>query len=89
VFRSANHIYAQLIDDDAGNTIVAASTQSGGLELKGHKGNCDAAVEVGKDIAKKAIAAGIDTVAFDRNGFLYHGRVQALANAAREAGLKF
>jgi large subunit ribosomal protein L18 len=89
VFRSANHIYAQLIDDDAGNTIVAASTQSGGLEIKGHKGNCDAAVEVGKDIAEKAIAAGIDTVAFDRNGFLYHGRVQALANAAREAGLKF
>lgn len=89
VFRSANHIYAQLIDDDAGNTIASASTQSADLKLKGHKGNRDAAVEVGKAIAKKAIAAGFETITFDRNGFLYHGRVQALANAAREAGLKF
>lgn len=89
VFRSANHIYAQIINDETGTTLVSASTQSGDLKLDGHKGNKAAAVEVGTSIAKKAIDAGIETVTFDRNGFLYHGRVQALADAAREAGLKF
>ena len=89
IFRSTKHIYAQIINDDTGTTLVSASTQSGDIEIKGHKGNKAAAVEVGTAIAKKAIDAGIDTVTFDRNGFLYHGRVQALADAAREAGLKF
>ena len=89
VFRSANHIYAQIINDDTGTTLVSASTQAGDAKSKGHKGNKDAAVEIGTSIAKKALDAGINTVTFDRNGFLYHGRVQALADAAREAGLQF
>ena len=89
IFRSTKHIYAQIINDETVTTLVSASTQSGDIEIKGHKGNKAAAVEVGTAIAKKAIDAGIDTVTFDRNGFLYHGRVQALADAAREAGLKF
>lgn len=89
IFRSTKHIYAQIINDETGTTLVSASTQSGDLEIEGHKGNKAAAVEVGTAIAKKAIDAGIETVTFDRNGFLYHGRVQALADAAREAGLKF
>lgn len=90
VFRSANHIYAQVINDDTGTTIASASTMSGdGAKAKGHKGNKDAAAKVGTLVAKKALKAGIDTVCFDRNGYLYHGRVQALADAAREAGLKF
>ena len=89
IFRSTKHIYAQIINDDTGTTLVSASTQSGDIDIKGHNGNKAAAVEVGTAIAKKAIDAGIETVTFDRNGFLYHGRVQALADAAREAGLKF
>ena len=89
IFRSTKHIYAQIINDETGTTLVSASTQSGDPEIEGHKGNKAAAVEVGTAIAKKAIDAGIETVTFDRNGFLYHGRVQALADAAREAGLKF
>ena len=89
IYRSANHIYAQIINDDTGTTLASASTQSSGFDHKGHKGNKEAAVKVGTLIAKKAIDAGINTVTFDRNGFLYHGRVQALADAAREAGLKF
>lgn len=89
VFRSANHIYAQIINDESGTTLASASTQSGDVDIKGHKGNKAAAVQVGTAIAKKALDAGISTVTFDRNGFLYHGRVQALADAAREAGLKF
>ena len=89
IFRSTKHIYAQIINDETGTTLVSASTQSGDIEIAGHKGNKAAAVEVGTAIAKKAIDAGIETVTFDRNGFLYHGRVQALADAAREAGLKF
>jgi large subunit ribosomal protein L18 len=89
IYRSANHIYAQIINDETGTTLASASTQSKEFDHEGHKGNKDAAVKVGTMIAKKAIDAGIQTVTFDRNGFLYHGRVQALADAAREAGLKF
>ncbi|NOY25863.1 MAG: 50S ribosomal protein L18 [Oligoflexia bacterium] len=90
VFRSARHIYAQVVDDVAGRTLASASTLSPELtELKGHGGNCDASAQVGKLVAEKALAAGVARVAFDRNGFLYHGRVKALAEAAREAGLQF
>jgi large subunit ribosomal protein L18 len=90
VYRSGNHMYAQVIDDDAGCTLAAASTLS--VELKGHDGHCgnqSAAQEVGKLIAKKAVEANITEVVFDRNGYLYHGRVKALAEGAREGGLKF
>ena len=82
VFRSLNHIYAQIVDDLDGKTLVSASTikASGG-------GNVAAAVEVGKQIAQKAKDAGISQLSFDRNGFRYHGRVKALADAAREGGL--
>ena len=90
VFRSANHIYAQIVDDIDGRTLVAASTLSPELkDLEGHRGNRAAASKVGELIAQKALGAGIEQVAFDRNGFLYHGRVKALADAARGAGLKF
>ena len=90
VFRSANHIYAQVIDDDSGNTLAAASTLSPELaSLEGHRGNKTAAAAVGKLVAEKASAAGVSTVVFDRNGYLFHGRVKALADAAREGGLKF
>jgi large subunit ribosomal protein L18 len=85
VFRSNKQIYAQLIDDVAGNTIVAASSM--GLDKQGTKS--EIAAQVGENVAKKAIAAGIDTVVFDRNGFLFHGRVKALADGARKGGLKF
>lgn len=85
VHRSGRHIYAQIIDDAAGKTLAAASTL-----VKGKIGaNVDAASQVGKDIAEKAKAAGITTVVFDRGGFLFHGRVKALADAAREHGLEF
>ncbi|HHY20266.1 MAG TPA: 50S ribosomal protein L18 [Firmicutes bacterium] len=90
VFRSANHIYAQIIDDVAGNTLAAASTLS--PELKGeitYGGNIESAQKVGELIAKKAKEKGIEKVVFDRGGNLYHGRVQALAESAREAGLEF
>ncbi len=90
VFRSASHIYAQIIDDDRGVTLAAASTLSKELgELEGHRGSIPAAEEVGRLIAKRALANNIGRVVFDRNGFLYHGRVKALADAAREAGLDF
>ncbi len=90
VFRSTNHIYAQLIDDDSGRTIVAASTLSPELASHdGHRGNKVAAGAVGTLLAEKAKASSIVSVVFDRNGFLFHGRVKALADAAREAGLKF
>jgi len=91
VFRSARHIYAQLISDESGRTIASASTVAGELkdQLSGKTGNKDAAAKVGELIAKRAGEAGISSVVFDRNGFLYHGRVQSLADAAREAGLKF
>ena len=85
VRRSLNHIYASIVDDSTGRTLVAVS--SVGLDLKG--GNITAAKQVGKAIAEKAQAASIQTVCFDRRGRLYHGRVKALADAAREAGLQF
>lgn len=90
VFKSAKHIYAQLIDDTAGSTLVAVSTAMDeiGSGLK-YTGNIEAARKVGAEIAKKALAKDISIVVFDRNGFLYHGRVKALAEAARESGLTF
>jgi large subunit ribosomal protein L18 len=91
VFRSLHHITAQLIDDSQGVTLAAASTVEGELKgrLKGHTANADAAAAVGRAIAERAAAAGVKTVVFDRGGYLYHGRVKALADAAREAGLEF
>jgi len=90
VFKSARHIYAQLIDDTTGTTIVSASTLDSGVNVGlNHTGNIEAAVKVGAAIAKTALSKGISTVVFDRNGFLYHGRVKALAEAARENGLSF
>ena len=90
VFKSATHIYAQIIDDTTGTTLVAASTvmKEVGADLKA-TGNIDAAKQVGAEIAKRALASDIKAVVFDRNGFLYHGRVKALADAARENGLSF
>ncbi|MEO0571285.1 MAG: 50S ribosomal protein L18 [Bacteroidota bacterium] len=87
VFRSNKEIYVQLIDDNAGKTIAAASSRDKGIEAKGTK--TEIATAVGKAIAEKAKKAGVETVAFDRGGNLYHGRVRALAEGAREAGLKF
>lgn len=87
VFRSAKHIYAQLIDDVAGKTLCAASTMDKGAE--GFGGNCEAAKKVGAALAEKAKAAGISDVVFDRSGYVYHGRVAALAEGAREGGLNF
>ena len=90
VFRSNQHIYAQLIDDSKHHTLAASSTLDAKLsEELSSGGNKDAAAAVGKQIAERAIAAGIKQVVFDRGGKLYHGRVQALAEAAREAGLEF
>ena len=89
VYRSLNHIYAQVIDDDAGATLAQASSMDKDFAGEGHKGNVAAAKQVGEAIAKVAKSKGIDTVVFDRNGFLYHGRVKALAEAAREGGLVF
>ena len=91
VFRSANHIYAQVISDESSRTIVSASTLSPELrqDLAGKAGNKDAARRVGELVAQKAKQAGVESVVFDRNGFLYHGRVRTLAEAAREGGLKF
>lgn len=90
VFRSEKHIYAQIIDDMTGTTLVAASTVEKDIKaaLKATS-NVEAATAVGTAIAKKAAAKGIENVVFDRGGFLYHGRVKALAEAAREAGLQF
>ena len=90
VFRSNNHMYAQVIDDVAGNTIVAASTLDKDVKAELTKtNNVEAAALLGKVIAKKALDKGISTVVFDRGGFIYQGKVQALAEAAREAGLEF
>ena len=89
VFRSLRHIYVQLIDDDAGKTLVAASTEDSAFPKGQYGGNAAAAKVVGKMAAEKAKAAGISTVVFDRGGRQYHGRVKALAEAAREGGLKF
>jgi large subunit ribosomal protein L18 len=85
VHRTGRHIYAQIIDDAAGRTVAAAST----LGVKNSGANVDAAVKVGKDIASAAKKAGVTTVVFDRGGYLFHGRVKALADAAREGGLEF
>ncbi len=90
VYRSSNHIYAQIIDDKAGRTLVSASTLD--KDLKGKleaTGNKEAAKEVGKLVAEKALAQGIQEVIFDRGGYIYHGRVKELAEGAREGGLKF
>ena len=87
VFRSLNHIYAQVIDDVNGVTLVAASSVEKGFE--GNGSNVEGAKAVGKAVAEKAIAAGIKEVVFDRGGYLYHGRVAALAEGAREGGLEF
>jgi large subunit ribosomal protein L18 len=89
VFRSARHIYAQVISDDGGKTLVSASTLSAELRAGAEKAKkLDAAKKVGALVAKKCLEQSIAQVIFDRNGFLYHGRVRALADAAREAGLK-
>lgn len=90
VYRSTKHIYAQLIDDVKGVTIASASTVDKDLKAKlNHGGNIESAKVVGEAIAKKALKAGVKDCVFDRGGFLYHGRVAALADAAREAGLNF
>lgn len=86
VYRSNAHIHAQLIDDVNGVTLVSSSSVALKLE---NGGNIAAASKVGEDIAKKALAAGIETIVFDRSGYIYHGRIKAVAEAAREAGLKF
>ena len=86
VFRSGKHIYAQIIDDVAGKTLVAASSLE--KDFEGVGSNKEGAKTVGQMIAKKAIAAGIETVVFDRGGYLYHGRIKELADGAREGGLK-
>ncbi|UCD76334.1 MAG: 50S ribosomal protein L18 [Phycisphaerales bacterium] len=88
VFRSARHIYAQVVDDLAGRTLFSASTVEKG-ESVDNGGSCKAAAVVGKRIAERARAAGVQRVVFDRNGFKYHGRVKALAVGAREGGLQF
>ncbi|GAE63935.1 LSU ribosomal protein L18P [Chryseobacterium indologenes] len=87
VYKSNKEIYAQLIDDKNGTTLASASSREKGVDAKGTKTEVSAAV--GKAIAAKAIAAGIESIVFDRNGFVYHGRVKALAEGAREGGLKF
>ncbi len=87
VYRSAKHIYAQLIDDLEGRTLASASSNEKGGEKGG--GNAAAATEIGKRLAERATAAGVQQAVFDRNGYRYHGRVRALADGAREGGLKF
>ena len=90
VFRSNNHMYAQIIDDTVGNTLVSASTLQKEVKAECEKtNNVDAASHLGTVIAKKALDKGIKTVVFDRGGFIYQGKVKALAEAAREAGLEF
>ena len=90
VFRSNNHMYAQIIDDTVGNTLVAASTLQKDVKAELEKtNNVDAAAHLGTVIAKKALEKGITTVVFDRGGFIYQGKIKALADAAREAGLEF
>ena len=90
VFRSNNHMYAQIIDDSVGQTLVAASTTEKAIKDELEKtDDVDAAAYVGKVIAERALEKGIKTVIYDRGGFVYHGKVQALADAAREAGLEF
>ena len=86
VFRSNKQIYAQIIDDSTGQTVVSASSFKNKVASKGSKS--DQAAAIGKEVAEKAVKAGITTVVFDRNGYLYHGRVKTLADSAREGGLK-
>ena len=87
VYFSNRHVYAQIIDDVAGKTLCSASTVEKGFE--GNGGNCEAAAKIGKLIGERAVAAGITEVVFDRGGNVYHGRVKALAEGAREGGLEF
>lgn len=87
VYRSLNHIYAQIIDDTKGVTLVSASSMD--KDFTEYGGNCEAAKAVGKKVAEKALEKGIKAVVFDRGGYLYHGRVAALAEGAREGGLDF
>lgn len=87
VFRSNKEIYAQIIDDENGVTLVAASSRDKGVDVNGT--SVDVAAAVGKAVAEKAMKAGIETVSFDRGGYLYHGRIKSLAEGARAAGLKF
>ncbi|MGE9947285.1 50S ribosomal protein L18 [Coprococcus catus] len=90
VFRSNNHMYAQIVDDTVGNTLVSASTLQKDVKAELEKtNNVEAAAYLGTVIAKKALEKGITTVVFDRGGFIYHGKIKALADAAREAGLNF
>jgi large subunit ribosomal protein L18 len=89
VYRSLNHIYVQIIDDLHGKTLVSASSAEGKQEGRRTGGNVAAAKEIGKTIAERAKAKGVTKVIFDRGGYIYHGRVKALAEAAREAGLQF
>ncbi len=89
VFKSAKHIYAQLIDDVAGNTLLSMSTLSKDLEKSGEKGKTSKAHQVGKLLAEKAKGKGLEQVVFDRGGYIYHGRVKALSEGAREGGLVF
>ncbi len=87
VFRSNKEIYAQIVDDVTGKTLAAASSRDKGIKAKGTK--IEVAAQVGKAIGDSAIKAGVETISFDRGGYLYHGRVKSLAEGAREAGLKF
>ena len=89
VYRSLNHIYVQVIDDLSGKTLVSASTAEGKKEERRSGGNVASAKQVGKAFAERAKAMGVTKVVFDRGGYIYHGRVKALADAAREAGLQF
>jgi large subunit ribosomal protein L18 len=93
VFRSGSHVYVQVVDDATGRTIASASTVEpavkGALPKKATGGNVEGAKAIGKTIAERLIGQGVKRVVFDRNGFLYHGRVKAVAEAAREAGLEF
>jgi large subunit ribosomal protein L18 len=91
VFRSSRHIYVQIIDDSAGVTLASASTRATGIrgEISGASGNVSAAEAIGTAIAKEAISVGINCVVFDRNRYRYHGRIKALADAARKSGLVF
>jgi len=89
VFRSSRHMHAQLVDDDQSKTLVAASTLNLNGETVSYGGNIEASGKVGQLIAERALEKGIQTVVFDRGGYIYHGRVKALAEAARGAGLKF
>lgn len=90
VYRSLNHMHAQIIDDTKGHTIISASSLGKEFkDKKSHKGNIETAKQIGELIAKRALEKGVKKVVFDRGGYLYHGRVKALAEAAREAGLEF